>query len=217
MFRDLRFYLWVAVLVAGFAYVAWLCHRTALLQSRHGGYGSILKMLAVTPLLFYLGPRHNFPTPALKARILIGALAGYLLPYFAGLHFIYLQRIPQINYSLTAQDLRRMPLAGHVIFLCIDLLILAMACYHFRLAKRAGTLRGYVASLLVAILVLVGISWLLSGRYYVHIHHYFFFGFFIPFARFKNMVSLAGQGFCTGIFVEGISEWGFSTLWYLQT
>ena len=62
--------------------------------------------------------------------------------------------------------------------------------------------------------VLAVVSLVLQEQYSVYIHHYFLFGFFIPFARFRNPVSMVCQAVCAGGYVEGVSEWGMATLWY---
>jgi hypothetical protein len=104
--------------------------------------------------------------------------------------------------------------AGRIVFSLAAILILALAIYHGRLARKQGILVPYLSSFFGAILALATITWLLRGHYYFHIHHYFLFGFFIPWTRFRNPVSLVCQALCAGVYVEGISEWGMATLWY---
>ena len=213
---DDRFFFWTILLVAGYAYVQTvLCHRPNPFASRGGGYSDIIKMLAAAPLLYFVGPRANLESflHEDKRRVLLWNGLGYVLPYFIGLHWLYLQTIPQINYSLTWHDLTHMHPVGKVVFLAGGVLILGLVIYHLLLAYREGILVPYISTFLAGILVIAGISWMLRGRYTPHIHHYFFFGYFIAWARFRTPVSLVCQGLCAGVYVEGISEWGMSALW----
>jgi hypothetical protein len=216
MFLDARFWLWTLLLVAGFAYVAGcICGRHNPLASPGGGYNEVVKLLISAPLLFFLGPRHNLESAAGGwRRILMRIGFGYFLFFFGGLQWGLLQHIPHVNYSLKWSDLSHMHPIGRTVYLAGALVILGLAAYHCRLARRQGILVPYVSTFLGGMLLLAAISWLVRGHYYYHIHHYFFFGYFIPWTRFKNPVSLACQGFSAGVYVEGVSEWGMAALWY---
>jgi hypothetical protein len=216
IFQDARFWAWTLLLVGGFAYVAaCFCGRHNPLASRAGGYGEVAKLLVSAPLLFFLGPRHSLePADAPWRRILLRNGLGYLLCYFAGLQWGRLQQIPHVNYSLKWSDLSHMHPVGAAVYLVGALIILGLAGYHCRLARRQGILVPYLATFLGGMVLLAAISWAVRGHYYYHIHHYFFFGYFIPWARFRDPVSLACQGFSAGVYVEGVSEWGMAALWY---
>ncbi len=210
VFSDHRFWFWALLLVAGFAYVAGvLCHRGIPFASRRGGYAEITKLLLAAPFLYFLGPRHNM-------KLSWGHALGYVLLFFLALHWFYLQRISVINYSLTWNDLSHMRPIGQMVFLGGGALILGLVAYHINLAQKAKILASYILALLGSLAVIAGITWVFRDRYYLHIHHYFLFGFFIPFTRFKNPVSLACQALCAGVYVEGVSEWSMATLWYLR-
>lgn len=173
------------------------------------------KLLISAPLLFFLGPRHNLePADADWRRILLKNGLGCFLFFFGGLQWWWFQRIPNVNYSLKWSDLSHMHPTGRAVFLTGAVVILVLAAYHCRLARREDILVPYLSTMLGGILVLVAISWVVRGHYYYHIHHYFFFGYFIPWTRFKDPVSLACQGFSAGVYVEGVSEWSMAPLWY---
>jgi hypothetical protein len=57
---------------------------------------------------------------------------------------------------------------------------------------------------------------LFRHNYTLHVHHYFLFGYFIPWCRFRNPVSLVCQAFCAGVYVEGVSEWSLGLLWDMK-
>jgi len=215
---DARLYLWCLLLALGFAYVAGvLCDRANPFHSRLGGYGEIAKLLVSAPFLYVLGPRSRLTQPhqdwytALKWYGL-----GYVLPFFIALHFFYLQSISVVNYSLTWSDLSRMHPIGRGVFLGVALLITLLAAYHIRLARQAGIAAPYTLSFVAMIVLIALATWLLRDRYYVHLHHYFVFGVLIPWARFRNPVSVVCQAVCLGIYVEGVAEWGMVSIWALK-
>jgi hypothetical protein len=216
IFQDSRFWAWTFLLVGGFAYVAGcLCGRHNPLASREGGYSDLAKLLISVPLLFFLGPRHNLESADAGWRpILLRNGLGYFLFFFAGLQWWWFQQIPNVNYSLKWSDLSNMHPIGRAVYLTGAVVLLGIAAYHCRLARKQGILVPYMSTFLGGILLLVAISWVVRGHYYYHIHHYFFFGYFIPWTRFKNPLSLACQGFSAGVYVEGLSEWGMAPLWY---
>lgn len=216
MFLDPWFWFWTFLLAAGFAYVsAVLCHRANPFYARYNGYGEFVKLMLSAPLLYFIGVRGNVKPEVVGARsVFLRAGLGYALPFFVALHWFYLQDIPQINYSLTYSDLAHMHPMGKVVFSVGGMLIAALLVYHLVLARREKILLAYSLTFLGAIALLAGITWVLRAGYYPHIHHYFLFGFFIPWTRFRNPVSLVSQALCAGVYVEGISEWSMATLWY---
>jgi len=48
----------------------------------------------------------------------------------------------------------------------------------------------------------------------VHIHHYFLFGIFVPWLRFRHPVCVVCQAICASIAVEGVATWGMDPMWY---
>ncbi len=213
--RNPWLYFWTLLLALGFAYVAGvLCGRSMPLQARNGGYQEFIKLLISAPILFWMGAGHAFKPfregewPRLASQLLLVGLAC-----FAGLHWFYLQMIPAINFSLTGSDLAHMGLAARGVFLAAGVLLLGLFGYHLRLARRDGILLPYASAFVGGILVIAVLSWLLRHRASVHIHHYFLFGYFIPFLRFRNPVTLLCLGFCAGVYVEGVSEWSMALLW----
>lgn len=212
---DARFYFWTFVLLAGFMYVyVVLCGRTVPRAFHHRAYGEIFKLLLSAPVLFYFGPRHALqPFREDWRRALTWNVLGFALPYFIALHFFYLQKIHVVNYSLTASDFQRMPFVAILAFSLLGLTILIVAGYHFYLARREGILLRYMFILFAAISLIAAITWTLRDHYHLHIHHYFLAGFFIPFTRFRNPVSVACLGISTGVYVEGVSEWGMDPIW----
>jgi hypothetical protein len=214
VFTDYWFWTWLFLLISGFAYVnAILCHRVASFQP-DGGYDQIFKIILLAPLLYIFGPRFNIkPENRNPNAILLHFGAGYILPFFIALHWYYLQNIPNINYSITPSDLMQMNTTARLVFGAAALLIIFLAAYHAILAQKQGYLKLYISTLFGFIGLIVLISFLVRHTHTFHIHHYFLFGMFIPWARFRNPISLISQALCAGVYIEGVAEWGMATLW----
>ncbi len=212
---DARFYFWAMLLLGGFLYVyVVLCGRTMPRTLHHRAYMEILKLLISAPILFYLSPRYALqPFVEDCRRALTWNVLGFALPYFIALHFFYLQKIHVVNYSLTASDFQRMPFVAIIVFSILGLVILLLAGYHMYLAQQEGVLLRYMFILFAAIGLIAAITWAVRSHHHLHIHHYFLAGFFIPFTRFRNPVSVVCLGLSAGVYVEGISEWGMDPIW----
>lgn len=139
-YLDMRFWFWTGLLVAGFAYVAFvLCDRSVPLQSRDGGYAEVIKLLLSAPLLYMLGVRRTLePFDSDWRSVVVRNVIGFALPFFVALHWYYLQSIPQLNYSLTLKGLQTMHPIGQLVFLAGGLLVAGLVVYHLVLARREG-------------------------------------------------------------------------------
>lgn len=215
---DERLVLWLLLNVAGYAWVnAVQCGRGSLFLGRSGDYVQLVRLMAVAPVLYFLGPRWVLRswraegTAALRWNGL-----GYVLPFCVGLQFFYLQRIDAINYSLNYHDLSRMGWVGMVVFSGAGCLILGLAWWHVRQAYRAGIGGWYVGAFVGAVLGIALVAYLWRDTRHIHIHHWFLFCFFIPFTRFRHPVSLVSQAICAAIYIEGVAEWSMATIWELN-
>ncbi len=215
---DERLPLWLLLVAFGYAWVSLVqCGRPAPFVGRDGGYTHFLRLMALAPLLYALGPccvLRNW-REAGPASLAWNGL-GYALPFFVGLQFFYLQRIDAINFSLTYADFQRMGPVAMFVFAAVGLLIAALAAWHLRQARRQGILPAYASAFTGAIALLALITYALRESHYLHVHHWFFFCFFVPFARFPQPLSMACQAMCAGIAVEGVAEWSLSTIWELR-
>ena len=213
---DLRLAFWCLMLAGGFAYVSGvLCGRKMPFTSG-AGYGDFFWLLATAPVLYALGPRHTLEPFENGSRALWWNFLGFAFPFFIALHFFYLQRIPNLNYSITPSDLARITPMAAAVFTGTAVLILVLGACHLRMAHKEGILLPYASAFLGSILLIAAITWAIRADYAFHIHHYFLFGFFVPFTRFRNPISLVFQALCAGIYVEGVSEWSMSLLWDLK-
>lgn len=215
---DERLVLWYLLLIGGFAWVAMVqCGRPSPFAGRGGDHTQFIRLMLLGLPLYFVGPRHVLRAWSEEgARSLRWNVPGYVIPFFVGLQFFYLQRIDAINYSVTWEDLSTMGGVARVVFGAVALLILGLAVFHVGLARREGIAKPYVATFLGALLFIAVWTWLVRESRYLHIHHWFLFCFFVPFARFRHPVSVVAQALCAGIAVEGVAEWSMSTIWELR-
>lgn len=213
---DHRWWCWTALMLGGFAYVALVVHgRESPFVSRAGNHGEAIRLLLSLPLLYVLAPRRVIRPfwPDWRAAARWNGLA-YAAPFFAALHWDYLSMLPYVNHSLTFSDFERMHPVGRAVFGAGGVLILALAAYHGVLARREGILAPYLGAMCAVIGGIALVTWFLHDSHYLHVHHYFLFGIFIPFTRFPTPLSTVCQALCAGVYVEGVASWSMSTIWH---
>lgn len=211
---DARLLFFWLLLLLGYLYVAAILNgRANPFLARHGGHQEFLKLFLLAPFLYFLGPRHSLLPFARARKPWLWNGLGFALPYFIGLHFYCLQKIDAINYSLTPRDFARMGTAAWILFAAVALLILAVAAFCLHLARKQGYLPRYLAAMLALPAFVAFTTCMLRKDYYLHLHHWAFFGAFVPYLRFQHPLTLALQGLCAGIMTEGIATWSMSTIW----
>jgi hypothetical protein len=216
---DSRAAFFCALLPLGFIYVAVvLCHRANPFASLHDPWGDWLGVTLSGPALFLFAAQYVLkPLSSLGAlRTLLHYGAGYLLPFFAGLHWEYIGRISGANFSLTARQLSHLSFADVTMLIVGAVVFIGMSAICLREAQRAGTLSRYLGAFFGLIAVLIVLTLLLGPSYHVHIHHYFWALCLTPFVRFPNPACTVVQAFLVGAYVEGASRWGFGAIWNLQ-
>ena len=207
---------WLGFLAAGYAYVAgFLCQRDHPFHSGNPGIRDFTLVLLLGPVLFMLGPRHNWNPHRFSAlAILKWNGMCYLLPFFLTLHWEFLGHAIGAQFSLKAADLAALDRRSGGALAVGVTTITGLLVSHLAWARRAKILYPY-ATLLCGIPCLIGIITLLLGDgYYLHVHHYCLGTLLFPFFRFRNQFSLTAQAVFTGLAVEGISRWGMDPMWY---
>jgi hypothetical protein len=208
--RSLRFPVWCLLLVLGFGYVAViLCHRTNPFFSRYDRTTDLLVLLALAPILYYLGPRQTLKTTPPWSPL-------YVLPFLIALHFKYLGDGLGVHFSLRPQDLESLDARARIALVAAIFLVLVLAAYHLHLARKAGILLPYSLAFLAGPLVVLIITLALNTTHYLHVHHYLWAGYLVPFCRFDRRLSVIAQAVFLGICVEGASRWGLDPVWYAR-
>jgi hypothetical protein len=216
---DSRFALWLVLLVLGFAYVSVvLCGRTNPFVSRYDRTTDLAIVLLLAPGFYLAGPRRNFPRLDANARRVVWQFGlGYLVPFAVALHFDYLGKVLGVQFSLTASDLHGLDLAGKLAFLGGALLVTGLLGYHFVLARKEGILLPYGAAFVAIPLGVAIVTYLLRETHYLHVHHYLYGAYLVPFFRFDRALSRGAQATFLGICIEGASRWGLDPIWYRRT
>lgn len=206
---------WFVLVACGYLYVAGvLCGRSNPFLSGNGLRDFFLVVL-LSPLFYYLGPRHNWHPAAVTARaILKGNVLCYLLPFFLALHWEFLGKALGAQFSLKGADLGALGPRSVIVVVVAFAAIAGLLAYHLVWAHHAEILRPYIAAL-IGIPTIVGIITVsLGDAAYLHVHHYNLGAFLFPFFRFRKVSSLVAQAFFLGLAVEGIARWGMDPLWY---
>jgi len=206
---------WFLLLVSGYLYVAGvLCGRSNPLASGNGVQDFVV-VVALSPLFFYLGPRHNWRPAEISARtILTWNGLSYVVPFFLALHWEYLGNALGAQFSLTGADLSALNPRSIMILALALAAIAGLLAYHLVWAHRARILRSYLAALLGIPCVVAVITLGLGDAAYLHVHHYSLGAYLFPFFRFRKIPSLVAQAFFLGLAVEGIARWGIDPMWY---
>ena len=193
-------------------FISWFVSR--LLVNRFGNFTEICKVLALTPIIYPLGPMHTLQ-PAAAAdgltRFLLPNLLWYILPFFVGLNWTHLQRWkPLRGISLSPaglQELAKRPKAAVVVAASLPAVLCAVI-YHVRLMASAPHPYLYVAYVVVLVVSVAVVSWVVRATHEVHLHHFFTTCVLIPLTSFRNPVSAACQALLGGIYIEGAARFG---------
>jgi len=207
---------WLIMAATGYAFVAGvLCHRPNPFASAEGNAYELPKLLAAALVAWLLGARHTLqPFRAPWRRVVLWNGLGWVVPFFAAFIYHNLDRILKVDVSLTPQGFASMSPYTWFMFSLAVLLMLGLATYQGLLAWRAGILLPWLAVVPAIVLPIAFLTWLWRDTHSVHIHHFFLFGMFVPWLRFRNPVCVVCQAICAGISVEGVATWGMDPMWY---
>jgi hypothetical protein len=185
------------------------------LASPEGNAYELPKLLIGAAVAWFLGARHTLqPFCAPWRRVLLWNGLGWVVPFFLAFIYHFLDRILQVDFSLTPQCFATMSAYAWSLFGLAVALMLSLAAYHGLLAWRAGILLWWLGVLPVVVVPIAFLTFLWRDTYSVHIHHFFLFGMFVPWLRFRNPVCLVCQAICASISVEGVATWGMDPMWY---
>jgi hypothetical protein len=199
----------------GFAYVAMiLCGRATPFMSGDNVWNDWLGVLLSGPTLYLLGTRHTLlPFGENPKRAVLWNGLGFGLPFFAALHWEWIGKLTNANFSLTARQLSHLNVNSKIALAIGFGIAAAITSLCLREARREEILTPYLLSFAALIATLAGITSAFGKSYHVHIHHYFLTLCLIPFVRFRHPLCFATQAILAGVYVEGSSRWGLSPIW----
>jgi hypothetical protein len=93
-------------------------------------------------------------------------------------------------------------------------LVATLLALHVRRAWRLHQLYGYLAGMLIPVLLLAGITLCWSQTHYLHLHHYCWSLILVFLFRYDAWWSRIPQAIVFGIFVDGAVSEGILTNWY---
>jgi len=216
--------LWLALNLVGFAYVSGVTERRCPLLSRYGNFSEVVKLLALAPFLYVVGPAATLASRQhySAADAFVFNYGFYTCPYLLGLNWTHFQRLPFLRgVSLSPSGLGDMAKSWKAIAiaLCLGIFIVGAVVYHVLLIVRssAGLLYAGFATFLV--LSIAGVTRWLHATHELHLHHFFTCCVMIPFTTFHTPASAVCQGLLAGVYIEGVARFGmgyFIDQWNLR-
>ncbi|PRP79348.1 hypothetical protein PROFUN_12949 [Planoprotostelium fungivorum] len=134
----------------------------------------------------------------------------YIVPFFLGLHFTYLDYLPLMGeFVINTESIKRFKKGHWIIGASLSSLILFLLSYHVWLFIFHHTWKIYLPvffGLLVSFVLRVFIHTRRGGT--IHVHHFQIGAVLMAFTPFQNIISSTLQGIAAGVFVEGLTRWG---------
>jgi len=229
-----KFVLWLLLNGTGFLYVAGVtCNRMDPIQSRESNHGAreLVKLMLTIPLMYLIAPYwtlidneydivffEGINGEKVKSSgfiyYFIYTWCCYIIPFFVGLHFTYLDYFPFLQaITITASELKKLRCAHWLFLFGVAVLISIFLAYHIYLFFQHQLIVWY-GSISGILLVLFSCCWLYfvkRKQMRLHVHHFQIGAGLMAFTPFQNVVSSIIQGISAGIFVEGISRWGMDS------
>lgn len=201
----------------GFAYVSKVTERRPWFLSRFGNYSEFIKVVAIAPVIWLVGPLHTIRPPGQRLDFDVmrdyAVYNGlyYILPFFLGLNWTHLQRWkPLRGVSASPAGVRQLlgnQRASMVVAAAIPG-VLGSIAFHANLiyySEYSWIYAGY-AAVLVGTIALV--TWLVRKSRSIHLHHFFTCCVTIPFTSFNNPLSAVCQSLLAGVYIEGAARFG---------
>ncbi|CAI2373366.1 unnamed protein product [Moneuplotes crassus] len=137
----------------------------------------------------------------------------HLIFFFLGLNFTHLDQGILQDFTLDWEVMKNWPAMLWGVFISL-IGFLIFTLYHlFVLYRESEVLGYYLIFLVLYISYFVIKTWILGSKRELHIHHYVLGFSVVLFCGYQSYyVTILGAIF-TGIFIEGISRWGFDPIW----
>lgn len=115
-------------------------------------------------------------------------------------------RIPiaRLGYDKLGAD----GLIALIVVIALVVLVVLIQALSFR---RLGLVRYYLVRYLPLVPILIVLA-NLGNDYYLRLHHYMLSLAGMPVMSLPNRISLFGQAFCLGFFLDGIGRWGWASI-----
>jgi hypothetical protein len=165
-------------------------------------------VLAISFFLFKVAGQYAIPPPDnFKSTIL-----AYVLPYLLLLHqsyFIYFMP----DFELTTDSFKEQGASGLIAIIIVVVLFAFLVVYHAYVIYKTDNWKLILAVYLPIILLITIASSLASSTHEFHLHHSWLGVLAVPLTGFPTLPSAIGQSVLLGMFVNGVGNWGWETLW----
>ncbi|KAH9083208.1 hypothetical protein LEN26_021090 [Aphanomyces euteiches] len=216
--------------LSGYFYVSSIVlGRTPALSSRYSPASvsaECMKLVVSSGPIAALGPMWLHPSsPASQVQVLPPIFvahwwsfaAYYVLPYFVGLHFIFLDTNPLFqSFGCKFPIPNRWPTftIPELVILVVLLVAVAAIFPYYATLVAAFPSRWPVLGLFyaISILALVLCAYLWRKTHNVHFHHYLMGAVLLPLTAFPTPTCAVLQAICLGIYTEGIATWGMDPI-----
>eukprot|EP01089_Gocevia_fonbrunei_P022560 TRINITY_DN9163_c0_g1_i1.p1 TRINITY_DN9163_c0_g1~~TRINITY_DN9163_c0_g1_i1.p1 ORF type:complete len:399 (+),score=40.26 TRINITY_DN9163_c0_g1_i1:76-1272(+) len=234
-------FLWYSLLILGYAYVAfWTCGRFSPFSNRKQRHRDIFYLLIVGFFLFFLAPIftisgrvnpdtattsftdsifHNIHEDSIAFSVIYNFFC-YIIPFWIGIHYTYLDKLSPINkLGVKFHEGRWRQYTRNEALVIFTLILFALI--YFGVHIWLLFVEGFVVVMFycviyvcfACVLYLISLYGIIFEKYVFYPNHYFVALVLIPFTRFENPFSAIGQGLLVGVFVEGVARWNFGSLW----
>lgn len=105
----------------------------------------------------------------------------------------------------------KLPPDGVIALIVIIIIVVTVVVIQLLAFRRMGYLRYYLKRYLPLVPILIILANLGHG-YYLRLHHYMLCLIGIPVMSLPNRISLFGQAFLLGFFLDGIGRWGWASM-----
>ncbi|KAL4070820.1 hypothetical protein J3A83DRAFT_4373009 [Scleroderma citrinum] len=208
VFRPTSAVLYWSFLCIGFWHVALFSQPQGSPPSLDVAFGAFLPTLFVGYAFWRVACR--FTMPAFRDAPL-EAMIWYLPPFWTGvLTNLTTANIP-IN-RLTATDITQQS-GGVIALVIIVMIVLVCVLNQTRVIRKTGWLPKYLGWYVVGGLIVLAISFLPGLQF--RLHHYVISMVLLPGTGFPTRLSAIYQGFLIGMFLNGVTTFGFDSI--LQT
>jgi len=237
LLKPSKFVLWLLLNMIGFFYVSFVtCERKDPISSRNHEHGAreLVKLMLACPLVYWFGPYKTIADGNADEIIFMNGFFDlkysgmqyyviydglcYVIPFFLGLHFTYLDYFPFLQMIVLQKEALKKLSKKHWIFLCVAIISSSfLIAFHVYLLVITGLIL-YYGIVMVTVILGIGITFYFQRHSsYLHLHHYQLAAIFIILTPFQNIISAICQAIMAGVYVEGIARWSMASLLMKKT
>lgn len=202
----------IFALASGFAYVQFVtlrCKRSWTLMSSTTydlgmclGFGCLLHFLGPNATLLGLNDTSDW------GEILMYDFLAWSVAFWLGIHWTHLDSGELKKLVLSWEYMQNWSVKLWAIFSASLLAGFGLAVYNLYLLQDRGLLVYVAVGYSSMFLTMMILAYYFKDTHEFHLHHYQLFAMLIPLTMSQGLVCAACQGYCLGVYCEGIARWG---------